>query len=163
MNSFYRRQVCARLSILMVCMFGASLAEAEATPEEVVASYFREFSAGVDAGQLVADYWLPHLITFSPGGHPARLSASEWTGVLDDFREQVLESGWLRTTIVESAQCLLREDVAIVNIRYLREFEGGTSAMEAVLYTLIREDGWKLSSVMPTNPDLIVTCAASGQ
>ena len=134
---------------------------ADETPQQIVSDYIGGYSAGVDTSELVKTYWLSTLVVFSVEAPPRQLSSDAFAEIVHQFREQVREAGWLRTEIVEIEQCEVREDLAIVSLRYKRVFSDGKEPMDAVTYTLTMEDKWRISAVMPTDPRLMVVCKES--
>ena len=129
------------------------------TPESVVSRYIDAYSAGVPTTELVDTYWMP-TVTVHPKGLTAnQLDAQAWAEVLETFRNQVTEQGWIRSEIVELHSCQLREELAIVSLSYNRVFKDGSKELDAVVYSLSGVDGWRLSSVWPVDIDALITCA----
>lgn len=141
--------------IFLLCAAGASASEG---PEQVVRNYLEGYSDGIEASELVRTFWLPSVIVYAAGIQADQIPAPEFASRLDAFRKQVRGQGFLRTVVVESKECLVREDLAMVSVRYMRQFDDGTESMNGVLYTLSEMNGWKISSVMPTDAKLIVGC-----
>ncbi len=141
--------------LLVLCAAGAHSSD---SPGQVVKGYFEGYVDGEDVQELVGTYWLSTVTIYAAGLQPIQVPAAQFAGRLEASRTQAREQGWSRGVIVEQEECLLREDMALVSVRYKSESDDGVESASAVLYTLSLKDVWRISSVVPTDADVLVGC-----
>ena len=142
----------------LVLVFASLAVWAADNPEQVVTKYIEAYSKGVPGSELVETYWMPTLTTHSRGASANLVTAENFANVLESFRRQVAEQGWVRSEIEEINSCLLREDLAIVSLTYNRLYEDGSKSLDAVVYSLSGPDRWRLSSVWPVDTNAMIYC-----
>ena len=147
-----------RTATTLVLVFASLTVWAADNPEQVVTKYIEAYSKGVSGSELVQTYWMPTLTTHSRGASANLVTADDFANILEAFRNQVTEQGWVRSEIEEINSCLLREDLAIVSLTYNRFYEDGTKSLDAVLYSLSGPGGWRLSSVWPVDTNAMIYC-----
>ena len=92
----------SRLSLILIFIaFVAAGAHSDDSPEQVVRSYIKGYSEGLDTSELVRTFWLEKVVLYSAGQQPNQISATEWAGILEAYRGQTREEGWLRSEIVD--------------------------------------------------------------
>ena len=151
------RQTAACLLVLSLSAAAASAAEG---PTDVVESYFYGYSAGEDTSVLVERYWLPTVIIFPAGAAPVSLPAAQFATTIDAFRKRAREQGIGRGEIGELVECRVRDDLSMVSFRYTSQSEDGEESVSAVVYTVVRAEGWRIASVTPTDADVLIGCAS---
>jgi len=143
---------------VLVLFLMATTSSSDETPDRIVKNYLQGYSDGIDTVELVKAYWMPSMSTFSAGRQASHMSSLDFAKLVDSFRENERSKGWIRTSIIESAMCVLREDMAFVHVRYQREYKDGSMLEDAVLYTVNKEIDWRISSVIPTVTNILVEC-----
>ncbi len=142
----------------LLLVLSASGVYSSDSPGQVVKGYFEGYGNGQDTQELVGTYWLPSVMVYAAGLQPIQIPAAQFAGRLEAFRTQAREQGWSQGEIVELEECLLRSDMAMVSVRYRSQTPAGVESANAVLYTLILTDAWRISSVMPTDSGVLVGC-----
>ncbi len=130
-------------------------------PAAVVEAYLTGYSDGLPAAELISSYWLPNVVIHAPATAPEKVPAETFAGLVEGFRTQVRAEGWRQNVIRDIDACLLREDLALVGVDYVRRYDDDSERAEAVVYTLNSADGWRISSVMPTQPGTTLRCSGS--
>ncbi len=133
---------------------------ASETPIKRVTAYIAAFNSGADMQVVGAEYWFSEMVLNPADQHPVHLSGAALAQQFERLRAGLKEAGWVRSEIVETANCQLREDFALVSVRYVRIFEDGARRPGSVLYTVGKDSSiWKISSINPVDPTKMIGCS----
>ena len=145
--------------LLALCLLAAAASAAEG-PTDVVKSYFYGYVGGDDTAALVERYWLPTVIIYPAGVQPVAMPAARFAATIDAVREQARQQGVGSGEIGELVECRVRDDLSIVSFRYTSPSGDGTELVSAVVYSVVRAEGWRIASVTPTDADVLLGCAS---
>ena len=137
-------------------MAGASYASS--SPSSTVADYLEDFSSGLPAEELVKSYWHPSAMIVHPGGVLSFLEHQDSKKWLEGILAEISRNGWIRSDIVESAECPLGDTIALFSMKYKRVFADGSETFAGATYTLLKSDRWRIAVLTNTDPKNLVRC-----
>jgi hypothetical protein len=144
--------------ILFVVLATSAPRAEEGGPATTVTKYFDGLSDGVAASQLVEDYWASEPVIFQSASPTLQIAAEQYAAGIDSFQDHIRGNGWTNYSISKVDECLLKDDLALVNVNYKSEYKGKPEKNLAVVYILAKSDIWRISSIIRNTASISVVC-----
>ncbi|MFT6006475.1 MAG: hypothetical protein ACI9SX_001450 [Pseudoalteromonas tetraodonis] len=146
------------IAVAMLLLHGGS-AFADESPTERITAYFAAFNSNSGMEEVGAEYWFSEMVLNPRQRNAIHLSRSALAQQFERLRSGLKDSGWIRSEVDEIGHCQLREDFALVSVRYIRIFENGARRPGAALYTLGKDSSvWKISSINSIDDTKMIRC-----
>ena len=139
-------------------MLVSSTASANDEIYEQMGRYFSDFNEGVAANTMVERYFGDEVFALTSSGahfYKTKDETANWFGtVLAAIRKE----GWQKTILRNHSICMISDTAALYTLKFDRIFVDGREVPGSSVYTLQKDDKWRVVAVTVTSANLGMEC-----